>query len=772
MRLKSVRLKVAVLMAAALPALAQTLSISGSVSDAQGVIPDVPVTLHASTGADRAVSTDSSGKYSFTGLAAGRYELTFAREGFETVSRSVTLTDDPATGELSVTLKPASVSTTVDVTDVAGKATGSRMDVPDKDLPVQVSVISSEVLQSKGVNDMVSALQNASGVSATRWYGVYEYYTIRGFNSQDVALVDGMRLEGNRANTQLNNVETVEVLKGPNSILYGAQALGGTINIVRKKPQAARTYDLYYKGGRFYDNQAGGGATGTVPGLKSLLYRTDFSFENSDGWRGAGARRINLSPSLTWLIGEKTRVTVFEAFNRDRFNGDSGLPVGVLSIPGFDLSHRFDPPSDFALVRDLQNQVTLNSTLSPHFELRNSFMYRLQNDQYDVAEQLNYNSALNSVDRTRLYFMHHRHPKQDQADVLGHVSFLGMYHTFVAGYEYEDYFDYTNRCALCSVAITPVSLATFAETYVQPSGFPLSEVDYFSNLINAFFWQDQVSLTKRLKVNVGGRFDDYQRRAHNDPYNNNVFVSRGPEIKVNQNAYTYRAGLVYGITESQQLYFSSSSSFNPVTSIPANGATLAPETGRSYEFGHRWQGLGGRLSVSTALYRIVRQNVAISLPGGNYEQAGQESAKGIDFDINGNVGKGIRLIVNYGYTLPRYDDYWTSSHTVNLSGFTPKFTQKHAANVWLTKVWKSGVTASVGMRYLGPMFTNDNDTIREGGWTTFSGAFGFRRSFYEWSLNAENMLDRQRYFLAGIYTNQLYPGTPINVFTSLRFRFH
>ncbi len=102
-----------------------------------------------------------------------------------------------------------------------------------------------------------------------------------------------MRLEGNRFNTRLvNNVESVEVLKGPSSVLYGGGGLGGVINITRKKPQYQRAYDFFYKGGRFNSNQIAAGATGGVFNLRSLLYRADISFDDSDGWRGAGGRRL------------------------------------------------------------------------------------------------------------------------------------------------------------------------------------------------------------------------------------------------------------------------------------------------------------------------------------------------------------------------------------------------------------------------------------------------------------------------------------------------
>jgi iron complex outermembrane receptor protein len=122
--------------------------------------------------------------------------------------------------------------------------------------------------------------------------------------------VDGMRTEAtlNRFNTQLNNAESIEVLKGPSSVLYGAEAVGGVINIIRKKPQGTPSFDFMYKGGRFNSHQVAGGATGPIIDNK-LLYRADASQDYSNSWRGAGANRTNISPSITWLISDRARVT-------------------------------------------------------------------------------------------------------------------------------------------------------------------------------------------------------------------------------------------------------------------------------------------------------------------------------------------------------------------------------------------------------------------------------------------------------------------------------
>src|SRR6516162_1296031 len=141
---------------------AQQLTLSGTVRDVDGVVPEAAVTLIGGGAPPRSATTDNMGNYSFSGLSSGYYELSFAKAGYDVLTRTLTLV--PSTGPVDVVFGVGVVSTSVTVTDVAGKATASRLEIPDRDLPVQVSSIPQQLLQQQGINDMASALKNASGV--------------------------------------------------------------------------------------------------------------------------------------------------------------------------------------------------------------------------------------------------------------------------------------------------------------------------------------------------------------------------------------------------------------------------------------------------------------------------------------------------------------------------------------------------------------------------------------------------------------------------------
>jgi outer membrane receptor protein involved in Fe transport len=305
-----------------------------------------------------------------------------------------------------------------------------------------------------------------------------------------------------------------------------------------------------------------------------------------------------------------------------------------------------------------------------------------------------------------------------------------------------------------------MNITTLQETQPPLDLDTIARTTFVNDRINSFYWQDQIEIVPQVKVNVGGRFDDYAR--------NITRVGGLPFTPVDrdQTAYSYRAGLVYAPRFDQQFYFNTSTSFTPVNTVPADGSQLEPSTARGYEVGHRWQGLNGRVDTGLGLYYIIRNNLNIRQSLTTFIQVGEQRSKGIDLDVNTELGARTHLILNYGFAQPRFEE------AEALTGLMPRFVPKHNANAWLRKVWASGFNVSIGARYLGRQFVNNTNTARLGGYTLLAGAVDFHAERWEWSLNAENLFNRKHYLLPGHFSNLVFPGQPINVSSTIRLRFN
>ena len=758
--------------------------IRGRVADQnQGIVPQATILLtDSATRRHERASSDAMGEYRLR-LPPGRYRLQATKEGFQPIDRVIEVGEQPLT--LDLTMEPATVGEVIDIVADAGGLTAAKLDVPLRDLPISLNTIGSDLLQSQGQNDLVTALRNVSSVNSYVGYGVYEYYRVRGF-ADAVQLVDGVRNEGNRMNTQLNSIESIEVLKGPASVLYGGGAIGGAINLVRKRPQRDTAWDLSVAGGSFGTRRVAGGITGGLIGEK-LLGRLDVGFEDADGWRGNAGRRFNVTPSLLWLISPRDQLNLHLTVNRDRFATDAGIPVVDGFVPNIPLDRRFNTTQDFALSEDYNTRIYYNRIIGENLQLRNTFSYRFFNDEYFSAETLSVNPRVNPtlVNRDFLYFDHHRRPVFNQLEANWNFG-TGVGHQVVGGWEYQRFFNFTHRSAAASTRATPIDLFNPVETHVNRS-FPLSRVDSFANTFNAFYFQDQVSLTKRLKAMIGGRLDLYRRWSRNDPVRDGV-RQPGARVERERNAPTYRAGLVFQATEWWSVYGSLATSFTPVNVVPFNQITLKPEEGRQFEIGQRFDLLQGRVNLTMAGYDIERRNLAIfvrNVPivdpvtgqsqgtGPQYDQAAAQRSRGFEFDLTGQPLdrlRNLQLVANYGYTKTSFTDYISPSTNFVYTGKTVNFVPRHVGNFWATYQWKNGFGGGLGGRYLSSVFTSNENDVRLGGYATWDLTTFYRRERWELNFNLFNALNKERYFVGGIYRTQLYPGRPLNYLVTLRIR--
>lgn len=767
-----------------------TATLEGRVADPQqGALPQARVELLDSAKQARRQVTDATGRFAFTGLAAGPYTLRVERAGFDKFEQSLTLTAGQALNFEAV-LKLGTVSESVTVLADNERLVASRTEIPLRELPVTVQTVTSDVIQQQGATDLVRALYNVPGTNSVLLYGVYEYYIFRGFGFDNIVgssvLLDGLRQEGNRINSQLNFIESVEVLKGPSSMLYGTEAVGGTINLVRKKPVSTPNYELLARGGRWGYAGAEAGATGPVSKSENVLYRLDAAFNRADGFRDAGWRRVTLAPAVHWRATSRDQLNFYSILTFDKYNGDPGIPLirpanepnpyRATIFPNIALTRRFSTPGDFQKTNDAIPQMFWTHSFSDTVRLRNAFSYRVFNDEYLVTETLTNNPARTPdlIDRELFYFFHHRRPLLNQTDIVGTVK-KGVEHQLVAGYEFANYDSTTFRSSsTVGTPVPPVSLSNpQPDRFATPTSFPVSRKDHFVNRTNAVYFQDFIRINPRLTALFSGRFDHFTRDARRNPVANNV-ETIAALTRIEQNPFTYRAALNAQATKAIGIYASYGTSFRAQTSLSDDGKQLKPETGKQFEVGQRFDLMGGRATLNTALFWIEKENVTVSRPNGIFDQAGKLRSKGFEADLRGRPTQRLQLLASYGFTQAQFLDFFAEDGdgvVRSLRGRTPTFVPRHTARLWAAYDLPRGWQVALGTRYMGKTPPSNFNYLFVGGYTIWDAALFYRARKMEWGLNLNNFTNKQRYFLGAINEILLYPGRPFDAQVNLRYRF-
>jgi iron complex outermembrane receptor protein len=756
----------AIALSIAAPAAAQPASLAGRIADAQGAsIAGADVTLTGPS--TQATRSGPDGSFTFANLPRGSYTLTVRAAGFAPSSQPVSV--GATTSPLTVSLQVAGLQEDVTVqAALLGTAATGKTTLPLREQPMTVNTVPRAVIDEQGANDLVTALRNVPAVNPFTTYGVYEYYSFRGF-LDSVQLVDGVRAEGNRTNTQLTAIDRVEVLKGPSSALYGNSALGGTVNLIRKKPSAAPAYEFMAGAGQWKDARGAFGATGQFRG--GTLYRLDVGAESRDGYRHDEVRRFSATPSLatTWA---KNQLNVYYTFNRDRFGGDAGLPLvdtnlGVpvaANIPDVPRDRNFRTPQDFALSYDHNFQAVYARQLTSAIGVRDTLSYRYFNDEYFLTEENDF-IAPDTVDRYYLYFKHHRRPLMNLAELTARVGGK-VEQNLLFGWEGQRYHNYTTLPEEDFFQAASINAFDPVETQ-GPSDLTPTRQNVFTNTTNAFFAQDHVALSPQLKALVGGRLDVYRRNSHADDLVDGGAVE-GAVTRRDTTAFTGRAGLVYQPSVKTEIYGSFANSFKPSTSAQPDGTTLDPETGHQLEVGNRWHLLGDRVQVTGDVYRILRQNVAFRRPGNVFVLAGEVESRGVELDVESSPTLNWRINAGYGFTNARFSDFEPTAGE-NLRGNTPTFAPRHTLNIWTGYNWANGFGVNGGVRYFGKVFADNANLFEVDGYGTLSLAVRYTRGPLEYAFNVNNVTSA-KYFTPHQDYLQVYPGEPINVLATVRVR--
>lgn len=652
-------------------------------------------------------------------------------------------------------------------------STATKTDTPLRDIPQAIQVIPQQVLQDQQVRRLNEALRNAPGVIADNSErSAFEGFTIRGFSNRNI-IRNGLRDDTNITNNvNTENIEQIEVLRGPASVLFGQGGAGGTINIVTKKPQSTPFYSVEGTVGSFDTYGGSIDFTGPVNNDRTFLYRLNASAFTTDTFVDFFERaRYFIAPSFTWLMGKNTQLTLEAEYSDQKQPNDRGLPaVGtVLANPNGKIPiNRFigEPFSEI----DKNNRQLLRigynfeHRFNENWQFRNNFNF----SYLSVEQNSLFPSELLEDNRTLergLYIAKFAQQAYDlDTNIVGDFKTGSIDHKILFGIDLSRDISYDE--GLDSLReLDPIDI--FNPVYRRDSLGAIIEQIPDEPIISqglGIYLQDQISLFENLKLVLGGRFDIVTQELED---------SLGETTSFQQDeAFSPRIGLVYQPSQAVSLYANYSRSLQQVTGTNLDNRLFEPERGTQYEVGMKvdWT---NNLASTLALYQITRSNVLttdLRDPSGNTSiQTGEQRSRGIELDITGEITPGWKIIGGYAYT----DAQVTQDNDIPV-GNRINNVPEHAFSLWSTYELQTGnlqgLGFGLGLFYIGERQGDLDNSFSLPSYLRTDVALFYRRNNFRAALNLQNLFDTE-YFETSESLLRVYPGAPRTVKLTLGWQF-
>jgi iron complex outermembrane receptor protein len=651
---------------------------------------------------------------------------------------------------------------------VPNATTGTRTNTPTRDIPQSIQVIPRQVLEDQQVIRLREALRNVSGVGEGNTFGNSgDQFIIRGF-TQDNILRNGFR-DGIVVNNfrETANLERIEVLKGPASVLYGNLEPGGIINLVTKQPLEEPFYSGELQAGSFSFFRPTIDFSGPLNSDRTLLYRLNAVYESSDYFRDfdQDIERVFIAPVLTWQISDRTDLTLEFEYLDDERPFDRGLVAigtGIADIPFTDILGELD---DVAANEEFNAAYRLEHRFSENWTLRNTFRFLSHDYAFAWANLDSLDEDTGDLSRSWTSDEGSTNSYALQTNLVGELATGSVNHTLLFGVDlFRRTFEFENRFG------SAPSINIFDPVYgaaPRPEREELADVFDYEETIDTLgiYLQDQITLAENLKLLVGGRFDIVDQDS-------SFTGSSGEGDNQQQDeAFTPRIGIVYQPIEPLSLYASFSQSFTPNSGTTADNEILDPERGTQYEVGIKGEFFDGRLSATLAAYQITKSNIAVTDPDGRFSIAiGKQRSRGIELDVIGEITDGWNIIASYAYTDAEITEDGNSSREGNRLFGVPE----NAASLWTTYEIQrgdlQGLGFGLGLFFVGERQGDLDNSFQVPSYVRTDASIFYQRDNWRAAINLKNLFDVD-YIQSADDRTRINPGIPFTILGSVSVEF-
>lgn len=594
---------------------------------------------------------------------------------------------------------------------------GSRLGLTRLQTPASVEVISSETISERGQQNILDAVtQNATGFTASPAPGNGGVsFNTRGFTGLGsvMTLYDGTQLYIGAGTVTFPfdtwSTERIEVLRGPASVMYGAGAVGGAINVVSKLPswiprnQAEMSLDSNMT--RRIAVDSGG------PVSKDVAYRITATGNMSDGW----VDRDNTSNvALHAVVQVRQNEDVVWTLSTDYGDRNPSRYFGTPLINGrLDESLRFknyNVSDSHIRYQDSWNQVKTAWQITDGISVQNTLYYLNSKRHWKDVESYAYNPATGLINRTSYIEIFHDQQQvgnRMDAKFRGHV--LGMANEFLAGFDVNSInFTHTNNSPYGgSSSVNPYSFVPGVFNSPNPT------IPGYGSVTNqyALFAENRLSVTEQLSLIAGIRQDE-------PTITRTDYVTPANSFEKSFSSTTWRAGAVYTPVRDLAFYAQYATAVDPVgglISLSSANKQFELATGKQIEIGVKQSFWGGRGEWTLAGYEIVKNNLLARDPNipSLTVQVGQQSSRGVEASVGFLLDYGWRIDANTALLRAKYDDFVQSvgGVAVNYAGNVPVNVPQTVSNIWATWAFAPNWSANAGVQIVGKTYADNANTV-------------------------------------------------------------
>jgi iron complex outermembrane recepter protein len=659
---------------------------------------------------------------------------------------------------------------------VPNATTATKTDTPLRDIPQSIQIVPRQVIKDQGATRVSEITRNVSGVNVTTGpSGVGEFYTIRGFSGNEFGASNEFR-NGFRSlglgTFNTNNIEKVEVLKGPASVLYGQIEPGGIINFVTKKPLDRPYYSAELELGSFNFYRPSLDISGPLTDDKRLLYRLNVGYEKSGSFVDFVNRQIfQISPSLTYNISDNTKLTFSYEYVSETGTNNPGLPRNPIA---FELPRNLflGEPDDTVDSKSQSLTLGLDHRFDENWQLRSQFAWQTESFKRNAYRIGN---SLNEDGRTLNRFL--QNDIEDRADSYSiQTDLIGKFKTGSIDHQVLLGIDWTKFNDLDATGFSNVDpIDVFAPIYnsvPRPTLFD-SDASRFTTEANSigFYLQDQITLLPNLKLLVGGRYDIINEKSGFQQLDQNGVTPIGDleEDSFSNQAFSPRIGIVYQPIEAISLYASYSSSFVPNNTQTRTGELIEPTKGTQFEVGVKTEVFDGKLAASLSAYQITKTNVLTIDPADSDFSIpiGEVRSRGIELDIAGEPQPGWNIIASLFLNESIVTVGDENSPVGNILIDAPRT----GAGLWSTYEIQTGdlkgLGFGAGIFYVGDIQATLPNSFVLPSYIRTDATIFYKRDNWRISLNFKNLFDKNYYSNQGA----IYAGDPFTVLGSFSVSF-